>query len=530
MLAKELSFGADARQLMLKGLNKLTQAVAVTMGPCGRNVAIQKPYQDPVVTKDGVSVAREVTFKDHFENLGAQLVKSVASKTADEAGDGTTTATVLTQAIFSEGLKAVVAGLNPIEIKRGIDKAVTAAVNALKDHSIPCEDDKSIEQVGTISANSERSIGKLLSQAISKVGHNGLITVEEGSGVEDELDVVDGLQVDVGYLSPYFSNNKQKMITEFEDALVLIVNKKLHNVRELLPVLEPVAQANKSLLVVAEDIDGDALASLIVNSARGIVNVCAIKAPGFGNNQKETLQDIAVLTGTMVLEADLEPSLDKITIDQLGTVKRLVVTKDKTTFINGGGTSDAIQTRIFQLKDEFEHSENEHEKNKLKERIAKLSGGVAVIKVGAATEVEMKEKKDRVEDALNATTAAIEEGVVAGGGVALLRALEATTGLKGDNESQSMGISILHRALEAPLRQIVANAGDEPSVVIQKVIDGKKNFGYNASNKKYGDMVKFGIIDPTKVTRTALQKAASVAGLMLTTECLIVQLPEKEDK
>ncbi len=529
MAAKELSFSGEARQSILSGLNGLADAVAVTMGPSGRNVLIQRSYGEPTLTKDGVTVAKEVEFKDNFKNMGAQLVKSVASQTSDEAGDGTTTATVLTRAIYSEGLKALVAGMNPMELKRGIDKAVITAVASLKKLSIECKDSKSIKQVGTISANSEEAIGALISQAMEKVGKEGVITVEDGNSFDNELNVVEGMQFDRGYISPYFINNQQNMSCELDNPFILLVDKKISNIRDMLPILEGVAKGGRSLLIISEDVDGEALTTLVVNAIRGIVKVCAVKAPGFGDRRKAMLQDIAILTGCGVIAEELGTTLEKAAVTDLGSAKRVVVTKENTTIIDGSGKKADINARVEQLRSDIKETSSDYDREKLQERIAKLAGGVAVIKVGAATEVEMKEKKARVEDALHATRAAVEEGVVAGGGVALIRALQSLKDLKGDNDDQNMGIAILRRAMEAPLRQIVSNTGAEASVVLQKVLEGKGNFGYNAASKEYGDMVELGIIDPTKVTRTALQKASSVAGLMLTTECMVAELPKKDE-
>ncbi len=527
--AKDVKFGDDARQLIAKGVNALTDAVAVTMGSNGRNVLIQRSFGGPNMTKDGVTVAKEITFPNAFENMGAEAVKSVASQTSDEAGDGTTTATVLARAIFIEGLKSVVAGVNPMDIKLGIDKGSAAVVDALRQLSRDCKDSTSIKQVGTISANSDEAIGQLLSEAMDKVGKEGVITVEEGNSFQNELSVVEGMQFDRGYISPYFINNQQNMSCELENPYILLVDKKISNIREMLPVLEGVAKAGRALLVIAEDVEGEALATLVVNTIRGIVKVCAVKAPGFGDRRKAMLQDIAVLTGANVISEEVGLTLENAKLTDLGTAKRVVSTKENTTVIDGAGKPADIQARVKQIVAQKEETTSDYDKEKLQERIAKLSGGVAVIKVGAASELEMKEKKARVEDALHATRAAVEEGVVPGGGVALLRAMQAIKNLKESNEAQNTGINILRRALEAPLRQIVSNAGAEASVVLNKVMDGKGNFGYNAASGEYGDMVEMGIIDPTKVTRTALQKAASVAGLMLTTECMIADLPKKEE-
>ncbi|HEV2540036.1 MAG TPA: chaperonin GroEL [Frateuria sp.] len=529
MAAKEVRFGEDARSRILKGVNTLANAVKVTLGPKGRNVVLEKSFGAPTITKDGVSVAKEIELSDKYENLGAQIVKEAASKTSDVAGDGTTTATVLAQAFIQEGLKAVAAGMNPMDLKRGIDKAVTAAVGELKKLSNPTADDKAIAQVGTISANSDANIGDIIATAMKKVGKEGVITVEEGSGLENELDVVEGMQFDRGYLSPYFINNQQSQQVELDDPFILIHDKKISNVRELLPVLEAVAKAGKPLLIVAEEVEGEALATLVVNTIRGIVKVAAVKAPGFGDRRKAILEDIAILTNGQVISEEVGLQLEKATINDLGRAKRVVITKENTTIIDGAGEAERIQSRISQIKAQIEETSSDYDREKLQERVAKLAGGVAVIKVGAATEVEMKEKKARVEDALHATRAAVEEGVVPGGGVALIRALKAVEGLKGDNEDQNLGIAITRRALEAPLRAIVANAGEEPSVILNKVKDGQGNFGYNAATGEFGDMVQMGILDPTKVTRTALQHASSVAGLAITTEAIVAELPKKEE-
>ncbi|KRE96555.1 molecular chaperone GroEL [Frateuria sp. Soil773] len=529
MAAKEVRFGEDARSRILKGVNTLANAVKVTLGPKGRNVVLEKSFGAPTITKDGVSVAKEIELSDKYENLGAQIVKEAASKTSDVAGDGTTTATVLAQAFIQEGLKAVAAGINPMDLKRGIDKAVTAAVGELKKLSNPTADDKAIAQVGTISANSDSAIGDIIATAMKKVGKEGVITVEEGSGLDNELDVVEGMQFDRGYLSPYFINNQQSQQVELDDPYILIHDKKVSNVRELLPVLEAVAKAGKPLLIVAEEVEGEALATLVVNTIRGIVKVAAVKAPGFGDRRKAILEDIAILTNGQVVSEEVGLSLEKTTINDLGRAKRVVITKENTTIIDGAGEAERIQSRIGQIKAQIEETSSDYDREKLQERVAKLAGGVAVIKVGAATEVEMKEKKARVEDALHATRAAVEEGVVPGGGVALIRALKAVEGLKGDNTDQDLGIAITRRALEAPLRAIVANAGEEPSVVLNKVKEGKGNYGYNAASGEYGDMVEMGILDPTKVTRSALQHASSVAGLAITTEAIVAELPKKEE-
>ena len=529
MAAKEVRFGEDARARMLKGVNTLANAVKVTLGPKGRNVVLEKSFGAPTITKDGVSVAKEIELADKYENLGAQIVKEAASKTSDVAGDGTTTATVLAQAFIQEGLKAVAAGINPMDLKRGIDKAVIAAVGELKKLSNPTANDKEIAQVGTISANSDTNIGDIIATAMKKVGKEGVITVEEGSGLENELDVVEGMQFDRGYLSPYFINNQASQQVELDDPYILIHDKKVSNVRELLPVLEAVAKAGKPLLIVAEEVEGEALATLVVNTIRGIVKVAAVKAPGFGDRRKAILEDIAILTNGQVVSEEVGLSLEKTTIADLGRAKRVVITKENTTIIDGAGEAEKIQSRIAQVKAQIEETSSDYDREKLQERVAKLAGGVAVIKVGAGTEIEMKEKKARVEDALHATRAAVEEGVVPGGGVALIRALKAVEGLKGDNTDQDLGIAITRRALEAPLRAIVANAGEESSVVVNRVKEGTGNFGYNAATGEYGDMVAMGILDPTKVTRTALQNAASVAGLAITTEAIVAELPKKDD-
>jgi chaperonin GroEL len=528
MAAKEIRFSEDARTRMVRGVNILANAVKATLGPKGRNVVLEKSFGAPTITKDGVSVAKEIELADKFENMGAQMVKEVASKTSDVAGDGTTTATVLAQALIREGMKAVAAGMNPMDLKRGIDKAVVAAVEELKKISKPCSTSKEIAQVGSISANSDANIGDLIAKAMDKVGKEGVITVEEGSGLENELDVVEGMQFDRGYLSPYFINNQQSMSAELDNPYILLHDKKISNVRELLPVLEGVAKAGKPLLIVAEEVEGEALATLVVNTIRGIVKVCAVKAPGFGDRRKAMLEDMAVLTGGTVISEEVGLQLEKATIKDLGTAKKIVVSKENSTIIDGAGDAKAIKARIEQIKAQIEETSSDYDREKLQERVAKLAGGVAVIKVGAATEVEMKEKKARVEDALHATRAAVEEGVVPGGGVALIRGLGAVMKLKGDNEDQNHGIQIAKRAMEAPLREIVANAGEEPSVVLNKVAEGKGNYGYNAATGQYGDMVELGILDPTKVTRTALQNAASIAGLMITTEAMVAEAPKKE--
>jgi len=528
MSAKEIRFSEDARQRMLKGINVLANAVKVTLGPKGRNVVLEKSFGAPTVTKDGVSVAKEIELRDKFENMGAQMVKEVASQTSDVAGDGTTTATVLAQSMVIEGMKAVAAGMNPMDLKRGIDKAVTAVIEELKKLSKPCKDDKAIAQVGSISANADESIGNKIAEAMSKVGKEGVITVEDGTSLEMDLDVVEGMQFDRGYLSPYFINNQQAMNAELENPYILLHDKKISNIREMLPVLESVAKSGRSLLIIAEDVEGEALATLVVNTIRGIVKVAAVKAPGFGDRRKAMLEDIAVLTGGTVVAEEVGLSLEKAKLDDLGTAKKVQITKENTTIIDGAGKTKDIEARINQLRKQIEDATSDYDKEKLQERVAKLSGGVAVIKVGAATEVEMKEKKARVEDALHATRAAVEEGVVPGGGVALLRTLAVLDKLKGDNDDQNTGISITRRALQEPLRQIVENAGGEASVVVNKVMEGKGNFGFNAATGEYGDMIQMGILDPTKVTRFALQNAASVAGLLITTEAMVAEQPKEE--
>ncbi len=530
MSAKELKFGGDARHLMLQGVNLLTDAVAVTLGPKGRNVVIEKSFGAPTITKDGVSVAKEIELKDKYMNMGAQMVKEVASKTSDIAGDGTTTATVLARSMLTEGIKAVAAGMNPMDLKRGMDIAVKAIVEQLVKLSKPCADDKAIAQVGTISANADESIGNIIAEAMGKVGKEGVITVEDGSGLENELEIVEGMQFDRGYLSPYFINNQQNMSSELQTPYILIVDKKISNVREMLPLLEGVAKSGKPLFIIAEDVEGEALATLVVNNIRGIVKVAAVKAPGFGDRRKAMLQDIAILTGAKVIAEEVGLTLEGATLNDLGHAKRIVITKDNSTIIDGAGAQKDIKARIEQIRREIENTTSDYDREKLQERLAKLAGGVAVIKVGAATEIEMKEKKARVEDALHATRAAVEEGVVPGGGVALIRALQAIKAVvKGANHDQEAGIGIIRRALEMPLRHIVSNSGDEPSVVLNKVAEGKGNFGYNAATGEFGDMIQMGILDPTKVTRTALQNATSIASLMITTECMIVDLPKKEE-
>ena len=528
MSAKEVKFSDDARHDMLRGVNILANAVKVTLGPKGRNVVLEKSFGAPTITKDGVSVAKEIELDGKFENMGAQMVKEVSSQTSDVAGDGTTTATVLAQSILTEGLKSVAAGMNPMDLKRGIDKAVSAAVAELQKMSTPCADSKAIAQVGTISANSDESIGGIIADAMDKVGKEGVITVEDGTSLENELDVVEGMQFDRGYLSPYFVNNQQNMTAELEDPFILLHDKKISNIRDLLPVLESVAKAGKPLLIIAEDVEGEALATLVVNSIRGIVKVAAVKAPGFGDRRKAMLQDLAILTGGQVISEEVGLSLEKASLEDLGSAKKIVVSKENTTIIDGAGAPADIEARVQQIRAQIEEATSDYDKEKLQERVAKLAGGVAVIKVGAATEVEMKEKKARVEDALHATRAAVEEGVVPGGGVALIRALQAIEGLKGANHDQDVGINIARRAMEEPLRQIAINAGEEASVIANEVKQAKGNQGFNAANGEYGDMIELGILDPTKVTRSALQNAASVAGLMITTEAMVAELPKEE--
>jgi chaperonin GroEL len=526
MAAKDVRFGDSARGRMVAGVNVLANAVKVTLGPKGRNVVLDRSFGAPTVTKDGVSVAKEIELKDKFENMGAQMVKEVASKTSDVAGDGTTTATVLAQSIVNEGMKFVAAGMNPMDLKRGIDKAVVTIIEELKKISKPCTTSKEIAQVGSISANSDASIGDIIASAMDKVGKEGVITVEDGSGLENELDVVEGMQFDRGYLSPYFINNAEKQLAVLDDPFILLHDKKISNIRDLLPVLEQVAKAGKPLLIIAEDIEGEALATLVVNNIRGILKTVAVKAPGFGDRRKAMLEDMAILTGGTVIAEEVGLSLEKATLQDLGRAKRIEVGKENSTIIDGAGSADAIKARIVQINKQIEEATSDYDKEKLQERKAKLAGGVAVIKVGAATEVEMKEKKARVEDALHATRAAVEEGIVAGGGVALLRARSVIDNLKGDNHDQDAGVKIVLRAVEEPLRQIVNNCGEEASVVVNKVLEGKGNYGYNAAIGEYGDMMEMGVLDPTKVTRTALQNAASVAALMLTTDCMVADLPE----
>ena len=526
MSAKDVKFGPEARELMLSGVNTLANAVKVTLGPKGRNVVIDKSFGAPAITKDGVTVAQDIELEGKFENMGAQMVKEVASKTSEIAGDGTTTATVLAQKIVSEGVKSVAAGMNPMDLKRGIDKATEVVVAALQKSSQPCKNNAEIAQVGTISANSDTSVGDIIAEAMEKVGKEGVITVEEGSTLENELDVVEGMQFDRGYLSPYFINNQESMTADLESPYILLHDSKIANIRDLLPALESVQKAGKPMLIVAEDIEGEALATLVVNNMRGIVKVAAVKAPGFGDRRKAILEDIAVLTGATVISEEVGLSLEGVTEEHLGTAKRIEIGKDNTTVIDGAGAKNKIKARIGQIKTQIEVTSSDYDREKLQERLAKLSGGVAVIKVGAATEVEMKEKKDRVDDALHATRAAVEEGVVPGGGVAFVRAISSLKSLKGDNSDQNVGIGICRRALEEPLRQIVSNGGGEASVVLNEVLKGKDNFGYNATTEKYGDMLKMGILDPTKVTRAALQHAASISGLMITTEAMVTDMPQ----
>ena len=528
MAAKDVQFGNEVRQKMVNGVNVLANAVRVTLGPKGRNVVLDRAFGGPHITKDGVSVAKEIELKDKFENMGAQMVKEVASKTNDVAGDGTTTATVLAQSIVAEGMKYVTAGMNPTDLKRGIDKAVAALVEELKNIAKPCDTSKEIAQVGSISANSDEQVGAIIAEAMEKVGKEGVITVEDGKSLENELDVVEGMQFDRGYLSPYFINDAEKQIAALDNPFVLLFDKKISNIRDLLPVLEQVAKASRPLLIIAEDVEGEALATLVVNNIRGILKTVAVKAPGFGDRRKAMLQDIAILTGGVVISEEVGLSLEKATLDDLGQAKRIEIGKENTTIIDGFGDAAQIEARVAEIRQQIETATSEYDKEKLQERVAKLAGGVAVIKVGAATEVEMKEKKDRVEDALHATRAAVEEGVVAGGGVALLRARSALENLHTGNADQDAGVQIVLRAVESPLRQIVANAGGEPSVVVNKVLEGKGNYGYNAGSGEYGDMIEMGVLDPAKVTRSALQHAASIAGLMLTTDCMIAEIPEEK--
>ena len=528
MAAKEVQFGTEVRQKMVNGVNMLANAVKVTLGPKGRNVVLDRSFGGPHITKDGVTVAKEIELKDKFENMGAQMVKEVASKTNDVAGDGTTTATVLAQSIVAEGMKYVTAGMNPTDLKRGIDKAVAALVGELKNIAKPCDTSKEIAQVGSISANSDEQVGAIIAEAMEKVGKEGVITVEDGKSLENELDVVEGMQFDRGYLSPYFINDAEKQIAALDNPFVLLFDKKISNIRDLLPVLEQVAKASRPLLIIAEDVEGEALATLVVNNIRGILKTVAVKAPGFGDRRKAMLQDIAILTGGTVIAEEVGLSLEKATLEDLGQAKRIEIGKENTTIIDGFGDAAQIEARVAEIRQQIETATSDYDKEKLQERVAKLAGGVAVIKVGAATEVEMKEKKDRVEDALHATRAAVEEGVVAGGGVALLRARAALENLHTGNADQDAGVQIVLRAVESPLRQIVANAGGEPSVVVNKVLEGKGNYGYNAGSGEYGDMIEMGVLDPAKVTRSALQHAASIAGLMLTTDCMIAEIPEEK--
>ena len=526
MSAKEVKFGESARSKMIAGVNILADAVKVTLGPKGRNVVIDRSYGSPHITKDGVTVAKEIVLKDKFENMGAQLVREVASKTADIAGDGTTTATVLAQSILNEGIKSVAAGMNPMDLKRGIDKATRAAVEEIRNIATPASDTKAIAQVGAISANSDQTIGDLIAQAMERVGKEGVITVEEGSGFEDTLDVVEGMQFDRGYVSPYFANKQDTLTAELENPYILLVDKKIGNIRELIPTLEAVAKSGKPLLLIAEDVEGEALATLVVNNMRGIIKVCAVKAPGFGDRRKAMLQDIAILTGATVVSEEVGMSLETATLEDLGSARKVTVGKENTVIVDGAGQKEQIDARVATIRTQIEDATSDYDREKLQERVAKLAGGVAVIKIGAATEVEMKEKKDRVDDALHATRAAVEEGVVAGGGVALVRVIRALEGLVGANDDQTAGINILRRAMESPLRQIVTNAGEEASVVINAVKNGEGNFGYNAASGEYGDMIEMGILDPAKVTRSALEHAASIAGLMLTTEAMITDAPD----
>ena len=528
MSAKDVKFGDSARVKMLQGVNILADAVKVTLGPKGRNVVLDKSFGAPTVTKDGVSVAKEIELEDKFENMGAQMVKQVSSQTSDEAGDGTTTATVLAQSIVNEGHKSVAAGMNPMDLKRGIDKAIATAVQFVEKLSVPCSDDNTIAQVGTISANGDQDVGGIIAEAMEKVGKEGVITVEEGNGIDNELDVVEGMQFDRGYLSPYFVTNQDNMTSELENPFILLHDKKISNIRDMLPLLESVAKAGRPLLIIAEDIEGEALATLVVNNLRGTVKAAACKAPGFGDRRKAMLEDIAILTGGTVISEEVGLSLEGATIEDLGTAKRVSLDKDNTTIVDGAGDQKAIVSRVNQIRTQIEDTSSDYDREKLQERVAKLAGGVAVIKVGAGSEIEMKEKKARVEDALHSTRAAVKEGIVPGGGVALVRALESLTKLKGDNDDQNVGINIARKAFEAPLRQIVSNAGEEPSVIVNKVIDGKNSFGFNAATGDYGDMIEMGILDPAKVTRTALQAAGSVAGMMITTEAMVTDVPKEE--
>jgi chaperonin GroEL len=528
MSAKDVKFGDSARVKMLQGVNILADAVKVTLGPKGRNVVLDKSFGAPTVTKDGVSVAKEIELEDKFENMGAQMVKQVSSQTSDEAGDGTTTATVLAQSIVNEGHKSVAAGMNPMDLKRGIDKAISTAVAFVEKLSVPCSDDNTIAQVGTISANGDKDVGGIIAEAMEKVGKEGVITVEEGNGIDNELDVVEGMQFDRGYLSPYFVTNQDNMTSELENPFILLHDKKISNIRDMLPLLESVAKAGRPLLIIAEDIEGEALATLVVNNLRGTVKAAACKAPGFGDRRKAMLEDIAILTGGTVISEEVGLSLEGATIEDLGTAKRVSLDKDNTTIVDGAGDQKAIVSRVSQIRTQIEDTSSDYDREKLQERVAKLAGGVAVIKVGAGSEIEMKEKKARVEDALHSTRAAVKEGIVPGGGVALVRALESLTKLKGDNDDQNVGINIVRKAFEAPLRQIAANAGEESSVIVANVIDGEGSYGFNAANGEYGDMIEMGILDPAKVTRTALQAAGSVAGMMITTEAMVTDMPQDE--
>jgi len=528
MSAKDVKFGDSARVKMLQGVNILADAVKVTLGPKGRNVVLDKSFGAPTVTKDGVSVAKEIELEDKFENMGAQMVKQVSSQTSDEAGDGTTTATVLAQSIVNEGHKSVAAGMNPMDLKRGIDKAISTAVEFVEKLSVPCSDDNTIAQVGTISANGDKDVGGIIAEAMEKVGKEGVITVEEGNGIDNELDVVEGMQFDRGYLSPYFVTNQDNMTSELENPFILLHDKKISNIRDMLPLLESVAKAGRPLLIIAEDIEGEALATLVVNNLRGTVKAAACKAPGFGDRRKAMLEDIAILTGGTVISEEVGLSLEGASIEDLGTAKRVSLDKDNTTIVDGAGDQKAIVARVNQIRTQIEDTSSDYDREKLQERVAKLAGGVAVIKVGAGSEIEMKEKKARVEDALHSTRAAVKEGIVPGGGVALVRALESLTKLKGDNDDQNVGINIVRKAFEAPLRQIAANAGEESSVIVANVIDGKGSYGFNAANGEYGDMIEMGILDPAKVTRTALQAAGSVAGMMITTEAMVTDMPQDD--
>ena len=529
MSAKDVKFGDSARVKMLQGVNILADAVKVTLGPKGRNVVLDKSFGAPTVTKDGVSVAKEIELEDKFENMGAQMVKQVSSQTSDEAGDGTTTATVLAQSIVNEGHKSVAAGMNPMDLKRGIDKAIATAVEFVEKLSVPCSDDNTISQVGTISANGDKDVGGIIAEAMEKVGKEGVITVEEGNGIDNELDVVEGMQFDRGYLSPYFVTNQDNMTSELENPFILLHDKKISNIRDMLPLLESVAKAGRPLLIIAEDIEGEALATLVVNNLRGTVKAAACKAPGFGDRRKAMLEDIAILTGGTVISEEVGLSLEGATIEDLGTAKRVSLDKDNTTIVDGAGDQKAIVSRVNQIRTQIEDTSSDYDREKLQERVAKLAGGVAVIKVGAGSEIEMKEKKARVEDALHSTRAAVKEGIVPGGGVALVRALDSLTKLTGDNDDQNVGINIVRKAFESPLRQIAANAGEESSVIVAKVIEGKGSYGFNAANGEYGDMIEMGILDPAKVTRTALQAAGSVAGMMITTEAMVTDMPQDDN-